>query len=180
VDPAPVGTGERHVHTHRKDNLMSRITPNLWFDTQAEEAAKYYIDALGDGKITNVLYYGPDTPGPEGSVMTVTFELFGQTFTGINGGPQFTFNEAISLEVTCEGQEELDRVWAALVDGGEPGPCGWLKDRYGVSWQVTPTRLYDLLNGDDPAGVQRATQAMLATNGEAFDIAALEAAYAVS
>lgn len=157
---------------------MSRIVPNLWFDTQAEEAAQHYIAALGDGKITNVMHYGPDTPRPEGTVMTVTFELFGQTFTGINGGPEFTFNEAMSLEVICQDQEELDRVWAALVVGGEPGPCGWLKDKYGVSWQVVPSRLYDLLDGDDKAGAQRAMQVMLATNQEAFDIAALEAAYA--
>lgn len=115
--------------------------------------------------------------------MTVHFELFGQPFVAINGGPdfeghpEFTFNEAISLEVSCATQEELDHCWNALVAGGKPGPCGWLTDRYGVAWQVTPYRLYDLLNGDDAEGARRVTQAMLATKDVPFDIGALQAAY---
>ncbi|MGH8776968.1 MAG: VOC family protein [Jiangellaceae bacterium] len=126
---------------------MPRITPNLWFSTQAEEAVRYYIDALGDGAVRSVMRYGPESPELEGTVMTVDFELFGQPFAAINGGPQFaddtefTFNEAISLEVVCETQDEVNRCWDALVVGGRPGLCGWLTDRYGVAWQVTPRRL---------------------------------------
>ena len=162
---------------------MPRISPNLWFSTQAEEAVQHYVDAFGDGAIRGVLRYGPEAPALEGSVMTVHFELFGQPFVAINGGPEFegnpefTFNEAISLEVSCATQDEIDRCWNALVAGGKPGPCGWLTDRYGVAWQVTPHRLLELLTGEDPGGVRRVTQAMLATSGVPFSIAALQAAY---
>jgi len=158
---------------------MQKIVPNLWFNFQAEEAVAHYIDALGDGKVHAVTHYGPDQPGPEGEVMTIDFELFGQRYTAINGGPEFPFTEAISLQVLCDDQAELDRVWAALVDGGEEGPCGWLKDRYGLSWQVTPRVIGELITGDDPAAVQRCMTVMLGTHGK-FDIAALEAAYAGS
>jgi predicted 3-demethylubiquinone-9 3-methyltransferase (glyoxalase superfamily) len=155
---------------------MPRITPNLWFDTQAEEAAQYYIDALGgDGKITTVTHYGPEDPAREGTVMYLEFELHGQPFAAINGGPQFPFTEAVSLEVRCEDQAEVDRVWAALSADGEEGPCGWLKDRYGLSWQVTP-RILERLHDGEPEGVRRLMSAMLASHGK-FDVAALQKAY---
>ena len=156
---------------------MQRIQPNLWFDTEAEEAARFYVDVFGgDSKIGTITRYGPDTPGPEGSVMTVDFQLQGQWFTGINGGPQFPFTEAVSFVVNCDGQEEIDHFWDRLVEGGEPGPCGWLKDRYGLSWQVVPTEWYAMYQDPDPEKVRRVTQAMLATRGK-FDLAALRAAF---
>ncbi|WP_127126350.1 VOC family protein [Georgenia sp. SYP-B2076] len=155
---------------------MQKIIPNLWFDTQAEEAANFYISVFGDGKITSVMRYGPDTPGPEGTVMSVSFELRGQQFVGINGGPLFPFTEAVSFEIDCESQEEIDHFWDALVEGGEPGPCGWLKDRYGLSWQIVPTEWNTMMTDPDPVKVQRGMQAMLATQGK-FDVAALRAAF---
>lgn len=155
---------------------MQRITPNLWFNTQAEEAANFYVSVFGDGRITDVTRYGPDSPGPEGQVMTVTFELQGQRFVAINGGPEFSFTEAVSFEITCGSQEEVDHYWDSLVEEGQEAPCGWLKDRYGLSWQVTPTELVEMISDPDPAKAQRAVQAMLATFGK-FDIAKLRAAY---
>lgn len=155
---------------------MSSIVPNLWFDTQAEEAANFYIEALGDGKIHTLTHYGPGMPRENG-VMTVEFEVRGQQLVGINGGPEFTFTEAVSLEVRCEDQADLNQVWDALVDGGEPGPCGWLKDKYGLSWQVTPRSLAEMTRGDSEA-FARAMAVVLTTNKEPFDIAAIEAAYA--
>lgn len=159
-------------------SISSKITPNLWFDREAEQAAAYYIDAFGgQGRIIQTVAAHPGAPSPQDVPMLVEFELFGQRFVGINGGPQFTFNEAISLEVRVDDQAELDEVWAALVDGGSEMPCGWLKDRYGVSWQVTPARYDELMVGDDEEAKQRLMTAVLATFGK-FDIAALEAAYA--
>lgn len=155
---------------------MQKIVPNLWFDTQAEEAANFYVSVFGDGRITKITHYGPGSPGPEGSVMTVAFELHGQEFVGINGGPLFPFTEAVSFEIRCKDQAEIDHYWDALVEGGQPGPCGWLKDRYGLSWQVVPTEWYEMFTDKDPAKVQRVTQAMLATQGK-FDVAALRAAF---
>ncbi len=152
---------------------MPKITPWLWFDTEAEEAARFYVGLFEDSRIVSVVPYGPDTPGPEGSVMIVEFELMGQRYVGINGGPQFPFTEAVSLEVRCEDQPEIDRIWAALVEGGEPGPCGWLKDRYGLSWQVSSTDLETMLTDPDQEKVDRVTQAFLKVDGEPFDIAAL-------
>lgn len=153
---------------------MPRITPNLWFDTEGEEAAEYYCSIFPNSKITNVTHYGEAGPGPAGSVLTVDFVLDGQEYTAINGGPQFTFNEAVSLLVNCEDQEEVDHYWARLTDGGEEGPCGWLKDRYGVSWQVCPIAMLDLVNDADPQRSKRAMEAMFGMRK--LDIAALQAA----
>ena len=140
---------------------MPKQIPCLWFDGQAEQAAHHYAAIFPDSGITGITRYGPDTPGQEGAVMTVEFRLDGQPYTGLNGGPQFTFSEAISFQIMCADQEEVDHYWSRLSEGGEEGPCGWLKDRFGVSWQVVPTRLYELLSDPDTARAQRAMQAML-------------------
>ena len=136
-------------------------TPCLWFDKQGEEAARFYCSVFPNSQILRITRYGPDTPGTEGSVMTVDFELDGQKYVALNGGPEFTFSEAISFYIECRDQDEVDHYWTALGDGGEHGPCGWLKDRYGVSWQVTPTRLLELIADPDPDRANRAMQAML-------------------
>jgi predicted 3-demethylubiquinone-9 3-methyltransferase (glyoxalase superfamily) len=153
---------------------MPRITPNLWFDTQGQEAAEFYVSVFPNSRITNVTHYTEGAPREAGMVMTVEFELDGQRFVAINGGPEFTFDEAVSFEIACETQEEVDAYWAKLTDGGEEGPCGWLKDRYGLSWQVTPAGLGELLSDADPQRAQRAMQAMLGMRK--LDIAALRAA----
>ena len=153
---------------------MPRITPNLWFDTNGEEAAEFYVSVFPNSRITNVTRYTEAGPGPAGTVVTVDFELDGQEYTVINGGPQFTFNEAISLMVNCADQEEVDYYWSKLSEGGSEGPCGWLKDRYGLSWQVCPTELIDLINDPDQGRAARATAAMLQM--KKLDIAALRAA----
>jgi predicted 3-demethylubiquinone-9 3-methyltransferase (glyoxalase superfamily) len=140
---------------------MQKITPCLWFDTQAEEAANFYTSIFKNSRIADVTRYGEAGPRPADMVMTVTFELAGQEFTALNGGPDFTFNEAVSLQVNCETQEEVDEYWNRLSEGGEPGPCGWLKDKYGVSWQVTPTELGELLSDPDRDKSQRVMKAML-------------------
>ena len=140
---------------------MKPITPCLWFDTEGEEAAEFYTSVFPNSKIGTITRYGTAGPRAEGTVMTVSFELNGQPFIALNGGPDFTFNEAISLEVLCENQEEVDRYWETLSEGGEEGPCGWLKDRFGVSWQITPTRLYELIQDPDREKAQRAMEAML-------------------
>lgn len=154
--------------------FTQKITPNLWFDSEAEDAAKFYCSVFPDSRIVHVLHNGEAGTGEPGTVLVVQFELFGQKFVGLNGGPQFTFSEAVSLEVTCESQEEIDRLWEQLGEGGEHGPCGWLKDRYGLSWQVTPRRLLELITSSEPAVADRVTKAML-TMGK-LDIAELEAA----
>jgi predicted 3-demethylubiquinone-9 3-methyltransferase (glyoxalase superfamily) len=153
---------------------MPRITPNLWFDTQAQEAAEFYVSVFPNSAITNVTYYGEAGPGPAGTVLTVDFVLDGQEYTGINGGPQFSFDEAISLLVNCGDQDEVDYYWDRLTEGGEESQCGWLKDRYGLSWQVCPENWAELLDDADPARAQRAVQAMLGM--KKLDIAALRAA----
>jgi predicted 3-demethylubiquinone-9 3-methyltransferase (glyoxalase superfamily) len=154
---------------------MPRITPNLWFDTQGQEAAEFYVSIFPDSKITNVMYYSDAGPGPAGTVLTVDFVLDGQEFTAINGGPQFTFDEAISFLINCQDQEEVDYYWTKLTaDGGEESQCGWLKDRYGVSWQVCPVGMADALNDPDPARSERAMRAMLGM--KKIDLAALHAA----
>ena len=153
---------------------MPRITPNLWFDTQGKDAAEFYISVFPNSAITNVTYYGEVGPRPAGTVLTVDFVLDGQEYTAINGGPQFTFDEAISLLVNCVDQAEVDYYWDKLSEGGEESPCGWLKDRYGLSWQVTPPGMAELLNDPDPARGQRATQAMFGM--KKLDMAALYAA----
>src|SRR2546423_6729852 len=141
---------------------MQKITPCLWFDTQAEEAANFYVDIFGNSRIVDVSYYGEAGPRPAGTVLTVLFELDGQRYTALNGGPEYTFNEAISFQVSCDSQEEVDGYWSRLTEGGgQPGPCGWLKDRFGVSWQIIPTALERLLSDPDPERAQRAIAAML-------------------
>jgi predicted 3-demethylubiquinone-9 3-methyltransferase (glyoxalase superfamily) len=140
---------------------MQKITPWLWFDTQGEEAANFYITVFENSRILDVARYGVAGPGPEGAVMTVTFELDGQKLVALNGGPHFTFNEAISFQVSCETQDEVDYLWSKLSQGGEEGPCGWLKDKYGVSWQIVPTALAELIGDPDPEKAQQAMKAML-------------------
>jgi predicted 3-demethylubiquinone-9 3-methyltransferase (glyoxalase superfamily) len=153
---------------------MPRITPNLWFDTQSEEAAKFYVSVFPNSEITGVSYYGEAGPGAAGTVLTVDFLLDGQEYTAINGGPQFSFDEAISLLINCADQAEIDYYWDALGAGGEEAPCGWLKDRYGLSWQVVPANYKELLHDPDPARTSRAMQAILGM--KKIDIAAIYAA----
>lgn len=140
---------------------MQKITSCLWFDTEGEEAANFYTSLFKNSKILDISHYGAAGPRPEGTVMTVTFELAGQEFIALNGGPEFKFNEAVSFQVNCETQEEVDEFWDGLSAGGEQGPCGWLKDKYGVSWQVVPAALNELLADPDPEKSQRAMKAML-------------------
>ncbi len=140
---------------------MDRITPCLWFDTEAEEAAAFYTSVFPNSRIVHVSRYGSAGPRPEGLVMEVEFELDGRSVLALNGGPQFRFTEAISLQADCKDQDEVDRLWETLSEGGEEGPCGWLKDRYGVSWQIVPSRMYELITDPDPERAQRAIAAML-------------------
>lgn len=154
---------------------MPRIVPNLWFDGNAEEAAGFYTSLFPNSRITEVLRYTEAGPGPAGQVVTVEFELDGQPFIGINGGPQFTFDEAVSFLIEVEDQAELDRYWEAITaDGGEEGQCGWCKDRFGLSWQVVPKGLNDLLQGE-PAKAKAATECMYGQRK--LDLAAIRAAY---
>jgi len=153
---------------------MQKITPFLWFDTQAEEAAKYYVSIFPKSKILSTARYGDAGPGPKGSVMTVEFELAGQRMIALNGGPQFKFTEAISLSVDCKDQKEVDHYWTKLSQGGQESMCGWLKDRYGLSWQVNPTILGELLSSRDAKKAKRVMEAMLKM--KKIDIAALKAA----
>ncbi len=142
--------------------MPQRIVPNLWFDTEAEEAASFYVSVFkGDSRIMNVSRYPEGSPGPAGTVMTVEFQLDGQRFVAINGGPQFTFDEAVSFQIDCETQAEVDYYWDALTEGGSESQCGWCKDRYGLSWQVVPAGMDEVFNDPDPARAQRAMQAML-------------------
>lgn len=153
---------------------MPRIVPNLWFDSQAEEAAEFYCSIFPDAEIVSVARYTEAGPGPEGSVVTVEFRLGDLTFVGINGGPAFTFDEAVSFAIECADQEEADHYWDRLTDGGEESQCGWLKDRYGLSWQVYPAELVELTTDPDPERAARATKAMLGM--QRIDIAAVRAA----
>jgi predicted 3-demethylubiquinone-9 3-methyltransferase (glyoxalase superfamily) len=154
---------------------MQRITPCLWFDNQGEDAANYYVSLFDDAKILDVSRYGEGGPMPAGTALTVSFQLEGLEFTALNGGPAFTFNEAVSFQVSCESQDEVDRLWNKLTsDGGEEGNCGWLKDKYGLSWQIIPTELPTLLSDPDPGRAQRAMQAMLQMNK--IDIEAIKKA----
>jgi predicted 3-demethylubiquinone-9 3-methyltransferase (glyoxalase superfamily) len=154
---------------------MQKITPWLWFDTEGEEAANFYTSVFKNSKVVEVTRYGEAGPRPAGTVMTVSFVLDGQEFVALNGGPDFKFNEAVSFLVNCETQEEVDEYWAKLTaDGGEPGPCGWLKDKYGLSWQIVPSALNELLNDPDPGRSQRAMKAMLQMSK--IEIAALRKA----
>ncbi len=140
---------------------MPSTVPCLWFDSQAEEAAAHYTAIFPNSRVTGVTRYGPGMPGPEGQVMTVNFSLDGRDYVALNGGPQFRFTEAVSFQILCRDQDEVDHYWERLGEGGEEGPCGWLKDRFGLSWQVVPTVLLDLVGDPDPGRAQRATQAML-------------------
>jgi predicted 3-demethylubiquinone-9 3-methyltransferase (glyoxalase superfamily) len=156
---------------------IQRITPNLWFDTQAEEAARFYISIFKDGKITNISRYGSEGPGAAGSVIVVGFELEGQSFAALNGGPAFSISEAVSFIVNCDTQADVDYYWDRLSEGGDERAqmCGWLKDRFGVSWQIVPTALPRLLTGADPEGARRAMQAMLKM--KKLDVDELQRAY---
>jgi predicted 3-demethylubiquinone-9 3-methyltransferase (glyoxalase superfamily) len=140
---------------------MQTLTPCLWFDTEGEDAANFYTSIFPNSQIVETAYYGSAGPRSEGTVMTVEFELDGQRFVALNGGPGFTFNETISFQVNCENQDEVDRYWERLGEGGEHGPCGWLKDRFGVSWQIVPTVLPQLLSDPDREKSQRVMAAML-------------------
>jgi predicted 3-demethylubiquinone-9 3-methyltransferase (glyoxalase superfamily) len=153
---------------------MQRLTPCLWFDTQGEEAARFYTSVFPNSSVGKVSHYGEAGPRPAGTVMTVEFELDGLEFLALNGGPEFTFSEAISFQVSCESQEEVDRYWSALSEGGEEGPCGWLKDRFGLSWQIVPTALPRLLKDADGDKARRVMAAMLKMRK--IDISELERA----
>jgi predicted 3-demethylubiquinone-9 3-methyltransferase (glyoxalase superfamily) len=154
--------------------MQQKIVPNLWFDTEAEEAAGFYTSVFKNSRIVNVAHYTDAGPREAGTVMTVEFELDGQRFVGINGGPEFTFSEAVSFQITCETQDEIDYYWDGLSDGGEEGPCGWLKDRYGLSWQVVPTGMDELFADPDPKRAERAMQAMFGMRK--LDVATLRSA----
>jgi predicted 3-demethylubiquinone-9 3-methyltransferase (glyoxalase superfamily) len=154
---------------------MPKITPYLWFDNQAEEAMMLYTSIFPNSHFGEVSRYGEGGPGEPGTIMSGTFSLDGQEFMVLNGGPQFQFNEAISLFVHCDTQEEVDRYWEQLVEGGQPGPCGWLKDKFGLSWQIIPKLLGELISDPDPAKSQRVVQAMLQMSK--IDSVALQAAY---
>jgi predicted 3-demethylubiquinone-9 3-methyltransferase (glyoxalase superfamily) len=155
---------------------MSRITPCLWYDGQAEEAANFYVSLLPDSRIDRVMRSPADNPStPEGAVLTVEFTLAGQTYLGLNGGPLFHFTEAVSFMIASDDQQEVDRLWDALTaDGGSPSQCGWLKDRFGLSWQIVPRRLMELMNSPDPDRAHRVMQAMMEMGK--IDIAAIERA----
>ena len=153
---------------------MHAITPCLWFDTEAEEAAQFYTSVFPNSRIVHVSHYGSAGPRPAGMVLEVEFELNGRSFLALNGGPDFTFSEAISLQADCKDQDEVDRLWVTLSEGGEEGPCGWLKDRYGLSWQIVPSVMYELIADPDPERAQRAIAAMLQMGK--LDIAELERA----
>jgi predicted 3-demethylubiquinone-9 3-methyltransferase (glyoxalase superfamily) len=154
---------------------MQKINACLWFDNQAEEAAEYYVSVFENARITGISRFGEGAPGPAGQAMAVEFDLEGQKFQALNGGPAFSFTEAVSFVIDCSTQDEVDRYWNALTDGGSEGQCGWLKDRYGVSWQVVPSELGGLIGGPDSAGSQRALQVMLGM--KKLDIAELQKAY---
>jgi predicted 3-demethylubiquinone-9 3-methyltransferase (glyoxalase superfamily) len=155
---------------------MQKITPFLWFDGKAEEAMKFYTSIFKNSKIGSVSRYGDAGPGPKGTVMSATFELEGQKFMALNGGPQFKFTEAISFFVNCETQQEVDELWEKLSAGGQKSRCGWLKDKFGVSWQIIPTILGELLGDKDPAKSKRVMQAMLQM--DKIDIEGLKRAHA--
>ncbi|HWO48855.1 MAG TPA: VOC family protein [Solirubrobacterales bacterium] len=155
--------------------MSQKITPNLWFDMNAEEAANFYVDLFDDGRILNVARYPEGSPGPAGEVMTVEWELNGQKFVGINGGPQFQFSEAVSFMISCKDQEEVDYYWDRLTaDGGKEGQCGWLSDRFGLAWQVVPEGMDEVFSDPDPAKAERSMAAMMKM--KKLDIAELRAA----
>jgi predicted 3-demethylubiquinone-9 3-methyltransferase (glyoxalase superfamily) len=155
--------------------MKQRIVPNLWFDTESKEAAEFYVSVFPNSRIVNVTHYTEAGPREAGTVMTVEFELDGQRFVGIDGGPEFKFDEAVSFGIECEDQEEVDYYWDKLREGGgEEGPCGWLKDRYGLSWQVVPAGMEELFADPDKSRAERAMKAMLGM--KKLDVAALREA----
>ena len=154
---------------------MQKITPFLWFDDKAEEAMNYYVSIFKNSKVVSVTRYGEAGPGPKGTVMTASFQLEGQEFIALNGGPQFTFSPAVSFVVNCQTQQEVDELWEKLSRGGKPNQCGWLQDRYGLSWQIVPTVLLELLRDKDPEKSQRVMKAMLQMTK--IDIKRLKEAY---
>jgi predicted 3-demethylubiquinone-9 3-methyltransferase (glyoxalase superfamily) len=154
---------------------MQKITPFLWYDNNAEEAINLYLSIFKNSKITKVARYGDAGPGPKGSVMTIAFQLEGQDFIALNGGPMFKFTEAISLSVDCKTQQEVDELWEKLSAGGQPGQCGWLKDRFGLSWQIVPSALVEMLQDKDAEKSNRVMQAMMQMRK--IDIARLRQAY---
>jgi predicted 3-demethylubiquinone-9 3-methyltransferase (glyoxalase superfamily) len=157
--------------------IQTPITPCLWFDTQAEEAVTFYTRLFPDSRVDHTLHYGPNMHQPEGSVLLVEFSLAGQSFQALNGGPHHHFNDAISLSVLCADQAEVDRLWDALTtDGGTPVQCGWLRDKFGLSWQIVPRRWWELTRSSDKAAVQRAFMALMGM--VKLDVAALEKAFA--
>ena len=153
---------------------VQKITPCLWFDNNAEEAVNFYSSIFKDVKTLNTAYYGDSVPGPKGSVLVIIFQLAGQEFMALNGGPQFKFTEAISLSVKCDTQEEIDYYWEKLSEGGEESQCGWLKDKFGLSWQVTPSMMNDWISGDDQARSDRVMKALMPM--KKLDLATLKAA----
>jgi len=155
--------------------MAQKIKTFLWFDSQAEEAANLYTSLFENSEVTKISYYGPAGPQPAGTVMTVEFTLDGVEYIALNGGPHFKFNEAISLSIDCQSQEEVDRLWDKLTEGGEPGPCGWLKDRFGLSWQVVPSALPRMLSDPDPERANRVMSCMLQMSK--IEIAKLQKAY---
>jgi predicted 3-demethylubiquinone-9 3-methyltransferase (glyoxalase superfamily) len=154
--------------------MPPQIVPNLWFDTEAEEAAAFYCSVFPNSRILHVARYTDAGPRPAGTVMTVEFELDGNRFVGINGGPQFRFDEAVSFQITCETQDEIDHYWERLTEGGEESQCGWLKDRYGLSWQVVPSGMEEVFSDPDRDRARRAMEALLGMRK--LDLAALRAA----
>lgn len=154
---------------------MQKIIPCLWFDDQAEEAMRFYVSVFKNSQVGDISYYGEAGPGEAGKVLTVTFTIDGQEFMGLNGGPEFKFSEAVSFVINCEDQAEVDYYWAKLTEGGEESMCGWLKDKYGVSWQIVPTVLDQLLSSGDGERTDRTMQALL--HMRKLDIAALQRAY---
>ena len=155
---------------------MQKISPFLWFDTQAEEAVTFYLSIFPNSRIEQITRYGESGPGPKGSVMTISFDLNGQHFVALNGGPHYKFNEAVSFVVNCADQAEVDRMWERLTDGGQPGQCGWLKDRFGLSWQIVPAGFVDALTNAEPAKAGRGMAAMMQMSK--LDIDALRKAQA--
>ncbi len=158
-----------------KNKIMQKITPFLWFDNNAEEAVNFYVSIFENSKILGITHYGEAGPGPKGTVMTVDFQLEGQEFVALNGGPHFKFTEAVSFVVNCETQEEVDDFWAKLSKGGKTQQCGWLKDKYGLSWQIVPTALFELMQDKDAEKSQRVMKAMMQM--EKLDIEGLKQAY---
>ncbi|MBA2478968.1 MAG: VOC family protein [Sporichthyaceae bacterium] len=154
---------------------MPKTTPCLWFDTQGEDAAKFYTSVFPNSRVTDVTRYGEAGPRPAGMALTVEFELDGQAYTALNGGPEFTFSEAISFQIDCKDQDEVDHYWTKLSEGGEEGPCGWLKDKFGLSWQVVPRALPELLGDPDQEKAQRVMAAMMGM--KKIDVAGLQRAY---